>query len=249
MASQELYIRNASDTEARGPYGVEQLASLADAGQVSGETLVYDAEAEQWVALSTKAELMAVIFPEKKKLGLKKTEFKSLNKTDEKAKAITVDDMLAAAEGRTDDTSDKANPEIAMLRAARIGMWAALVALVISAAGEILPSTEALTSGELGKLVSAPVVLLGCADVFLAVMLGLGVVSLYPFIRFRAALGLGWLGITFWLQNQQMPLLALAIGSAGLYLCTVFVRFVPVVVAAAAGVLGMAAVTWQFLSH
>mgnify|MGYP000237450192 CR=1 FL=1 len=35
MAMQEIYIRNATDTEARGPYNQEQLTSLADAGQVA----------------------------------------------------------------------------------------------------------------------------------------------------------------------------------------------------------------------
>ena len=49
-------------------------------------------------AAEANPELMAVVFPEKKKLGLKAKEIKTLNKPDENAKAITVDDMLAAAE-------------------------------------------------------------------------------------------------------------------------------------------------------
>ena len=100
MATQEIYIRNTNETEARGPFSVDQVASLVDAGQVSVETLVYDATTEQWIALSANPELMAVIFPEKKKLILKAKEIKTLNKPDENAKAITVNDMLAAAEGR-----------------------------------------------------------------------------------------------------------------------------------------------------
>lgn len=42
------------------------------------ETLVYDPTTEQWVALSPNAELMAVIFPKKKKLILKHKEIKPL---------------------------------------------------------------------------------------------------------------------------------------------------------------------------
>ena len=102
MATQEFYIREGSETEARGPFNLEQLVSLADAGQVTVETLYYDAGTEQWVAVGTSTEIKAAIFPEKKKLSMKAKEIVSLNKpkTDDQA-PITVDDILAAAEGRT----------------------------------------------------------------------------------------------------------------------------------------------------
>ena len=129
MATQEIYIRNQTDTEARGPFNVEQISSLAEAGQVTAETLVYDSTTEQWVALSANPELMAAAFPEKKRLSLKAKEIKTLNKPDENAKAITVNDMLAAAEGRTDDTKGKSDPEIAMMRAAKVGLIGATVTL------------------------------------------------------------------------------------------------------------------------
>ncbi len=35
---QELYIRNPTDTEARGPFTAQQVADLAEAGQVTPET-------------------------------------------------------------------------------------------------------------------------------------------------------------------------------------------------------------------
>src|SRR5512132_2768686 len=103
MATQELYIRNATETEARGPFNTQQVADLAEAGQVTADTLIYDATTEQWVAINANPELMAVIFPEKKKLALKAKEIKTLNKPDEHAKPITVNDMLDAAEGKTED--------------------------------------------------------------------------------------------------------------------------------------------------
>src|SRR5687768_16174789 len=121
MATQEIYIRNATETEARGPFTAQQVADLAEAGQVTADTLVYDATTEQWVALNTNTELMGVVFPEKRKLALKAKEIKTLNKADADAKPISVNDMLAAAEGRTDETSDKKDPEIAMARAAKVG--------------------------------------------------------------------------------------------------------------------------------
>ena len=249
MATQEIYLRNATDTEARGPFNLEQLTSLADAGQVSAETLVYDASAEQWLALGTNAELMAAVFPEKRKLALKAKEIKTLNKTDENAKPITVDDMLAAAEGRTEDTADKRDPEIAMMRAAKVGMWSLVAALAISAVGAILPNTDAILSGEPGRIFAQPIILLGVLDVGLAIMLGLGMVSLYPFVRFRAALGLGFLGFIFFAQGLALPTTLLAVGAAGLYLCTIFVSMFPVLLSAGAAIGGFGALGWYLLSH
>ncbi len=248
MATQELYIRNESETEARGPFSPQQVADLAEAGQVSADTLIYDATTEQWVALNTNAELMAVVFPEKRKLSLKAKEIKTLNKPDEGAKPITVNDMLAAAEGRTDDTKDKRDPEGEMARAAKFGLYGALVALLLAAAGELLPSTEALMAMDMAKLMERPFVFFGLFDLALVVLLALGMVTLYPVVRFRAALGLGLMGFIFYAQGLSVPLLQVLLGCAGLYCCTVFVTLVPAILAAAAAIGGMGTLAWYFLS-
>lgn len=249
MATQEFYIRNETDTEARGPFTIEQLTSLTDSGQLTPATLFYDATTEQWTAIESNAELRAAIFPEKKKLTVKpKQKLDTLNKEVEGAAPITVNDMLAAAEGRTADTRDKKDPAEAMARAAAIGRWTAIVSLLLAAAGEVLPSTDAVMTMDPLKILAHPLVLLGAVDVLLAVILALGVVSLYPFVRFRAALGLGFLGFIFWTHGQVVPFLALCAGSAGLYLCTIFVSYLPVAIAAGLSLAGMAYVTWQLLS-
>ena len=50
-------------------------------------------------------------------------------------------------------------------------------------------------------------------------------------------------------QGQPLPIMLVAIGSAGLYLCTVFVSMLPVVIVAAAAVGGMGGLSWYLLSH
>jgi hypothetical protein len=247
MVTQEIYIRNATETEARGPFTAQQVADLVDAGQVTAETLIYDATTEQWVALNTNLALMAVVFPEKKKLSLKNKEIKTLNKPVEDAKPITVDDMLAAASGHTEDTRGKSDPQIAMARAARIGMFGALISLVAAAAAEVLPHTDTLVAMTPAKLLAHPFVALGVIDIVLAVLLALGMVSLYPFFRFRAALGLGLMGFIFFAQGDQIPLIAVTVGSVGLYLCTVVVSFFPAVIAFLAAVGGMGYLAYHFI--
>lgn len=249
MATQEIYLRNASETEARGPFTLQQVADLAEAGQVTGNTLIYDAETEQWLAIDAKPELMAAVFPEKRKLGLKAKDINALNTPPENAKAITVDDMLAAAEGRTEDTKGKQNREIAMATAARIGMYGAILTLTIAAVGEILPGADVLTQFSPDRLVAHPLVVLGAADVVLAVLLLLGVVTLYPLVRFRAALGLGLVGFMLFAQGHSPQFAEVVLGCAGLYACTIAINILPAIIAALAGTGGMGLLAWYFLSH
>ena len=59
------------------------------------------------LAIGANDELRRQIFPEKKKLGLKaKTDedMNLLNAEEDEIPAVTVDEMLAAAEGDTDET-------------------------------------------------------------------------------------------------------------------------------------------------
>ncbi|MDF3058611.1 MAG: hypothetical protein K0R17_2826 [Rariglobus sp.] len=240
MATQEFYIRNASETEARGPFTHEHLISLAETGQITKETLYYDATKEQWVPVTDNAELVAVVFPEKVSLKLKsKTKLKTVNVPDSNAAPISVDDMLAAAEGRTADTQDRLDPAIARERAAAIGLYAAITLLLISAAALILPSIDIFTDFNPIMLLQHPLALLGGFNLLLAVMLILQVTQAYPVVRFSAAMGVGLVGFLLWIDGQTMPLAAFAVGSAGLYFCTVFVNFVGIGLAAGLGLAGM----------
>jgi hypothetical protein len=63
MATQEFYVRGVNDTEARGPFTVEQLVTLGEIGQIDTETLYYEASTEQWAAISANEELKNAVFP------------------------------------------------------------------------------------------------------------------------------------------------------------------------------------------
>ena len=241
MVTQEFYIRNASETEARGPFNHEHMVSLAENGQITTETLYYDAGTEQWVALETNAAVCAIIFPQKVALKLKaKTTFKTLNIADANAAPISVVNLLAAADGRTAETADKLDPTIARERAAGIGRWSAIVILCISAAALCLPSIDILTKLEIEKLLLQPMAILGLGQALLALLLLLQVTQAYPFVRLSATLGIGMVGLILWTRGQTTPLTSFAIGSVGLYFCTVFVNFVGVGLAAGLGLVGMA---------
>jgi hypothetical protein len=245
---QEYYIREASENEARGPYNLEQLVSLAETGQVTIETLWYDPAVEDWGLIGNNDQLKAALFPEKRKLRMKAKESAPVVKHTDSLAPITVEDMLAGAEGRTSETKDKKDPAILQAHAARIGMWSAVACMVLAAAGEILPAADAIAAMDVTKILGQPLAFLGGIDLFMAVMLGLGVVQFYPFVRFRAAAGLGFFCFVFFAQGATLPILAVAAGSVGLYFATVWVDMLPILIVSALGVLGEAATAYFLLS-
>lgn len=249
MATQEFYIRTASETEAHGPFTQEQLVSLAEAGKVDPQTLYYEATTEQWVSIGSNPDLKAVVFPEKRRLTVKpKDRIATLNAGPDTNPPITVNDMLAAAEGRTAETRDKRDRNISYERAAKIGRYACILMLVVSAAALLSPSIDLIVAFDTNTLMTQPFIYLGALDLLLALMLMLGVVSLYPFIRFRAALGIGFLGFVFWTQGQIVPCLALIAGSVGLYLTTVFLSYIMLGLAVGVGLAGMAGFAYYMLT-
>jgi hypothetical protein len=240
MVPQEIYIRNASDTEARGPFILEQLTSLAENEQVTRETVFYDTEKEEWVAIGDDPEMEAAVYPERKKLQLGvEREINALNLGDESAPPIDVTDMLAAAEGRSADTKDKADPSEALARAAKIGMHCATVTLFISGAALLAPSVDLIVGGDYMGLLGQPFAILGAIDMLLFLVLMLQAVAVYPFVRFRAALGAGFLGLLFYAQGDSTTALAAVAGSIGIYFSTVFTNLFGVALAALLGIGGM----------
>jgi hypothetical protein len=249
MATQEFYIRNASETEAHGPFTHEQLVSLAEAGKVDPQTLYYEAGTEQWISIGANAELKATIFPEKKRLNIKpKDRIESVNVGADLAPPLSVDDMLAAAEGRTSETRSKRDRNISYARAARIGRYACIGMLFLSMAGLLTPSIEAVVTLDFPTLLSQPFVYFGIVDLFLMFFLMLGAVNLYPVVRFRCALGLGFLGIIFWCQGQVVPVVTIAAGALGLYLSTIFVSYIALALASGIGLAGMLAFAYYMVT-
>lgn len=249
MAGQEYYVRGINDAEARGPFTIEQLTSLAEAGQVTADTYYYDATSEQWLLIGGSADLKAALWPEKKKLGFKQAEFKAVNvETSGSTPPITVQDFLNAAEGKTEETKGKKDKNLQMMQAAIWGTRGAAVIMLLSAAALALPNIDTLLSLDLNKILAKPLILLGVADAFLGVLLLLGVISLYPLVRFRAVFGLGFLGFIFWSQGNVTAMMALAGGCAGLYFSTIFLNIVPLAVTVLVGIGGMAALASMAIS-
>lgn len=57
MNTQEFYVREEQEEEARGPFGRKQLEELIAKGEVKSDTLFYDVDKEAWRKFSEEAEL------------------------------------------------------------------------------------------------------------------------------------------------------------------------------------------------
>ncbi len=243
MATQEFYIRASDETDARGPFTLDQLSSLVEAGQVTPETLYYDTLSEQWVPIEADPEVKAALFPEKRRLRIKPRDARRATSSgDRTAAPITVDDMLAAADNRTEGAGAKTALRN-QLRVARVGLWSVVIMLVASAASLTLspPAVLHLGSGDLARLFAHPFAILGACDLLLALFLCLQMVSVYPLVRLRALLGLGFFGVVFWSYSETAPIAWVALASIGLYFSTIFISAIRLAVAVLLGFSGAAA--------
>jgi len=239
---QEYYIRQEGDEDSRGPFTLDQLASLVEAGQVNRQTYYYDSISEKWVEIQSNGELIAALFPTKKKLSFKpKEHVPTINvQKQEEEKPITVEEMLAAAEGETAETRGRRDLTPRKAMAARIGMRAMALMFLISSGGMLVLHMDAVLTLDYVTMVTNPFVLIGLADLVLGLLLFLEMTSLYSFVRFRAALGLGFFGFLFWADGNLLPIAALAVGSVGAFLTTLTVNLGAVITWAVLGLAGMA---------
>lgn len=221
LSTQEFYIRQADETEARGPFTLEQLTSLAENGKADSDTLYYDAAAEAWLTIHTNPALLEVVFPARKSLR-GKARTSPVNITWEKERSL-------AAKGRAEETRP---------RAAGIGLNAAMAILFISAAAYLLPLINVVRTANGRAILPAPFALLGLLNLGLGVCLARGAVAVYPWVRFAALLGLGFAGSLFALENQFYPLTLTAAAAIGLYISTFVPHLAAVLAAAALGLAG-----------
>jgi hypothetical protein len=247
---QEYYIRKEGDEDSRGPFTVEQLSSLAEAGQIDRQTFYYDAVTEKWVEVQSDSELVKTLFPQRKKLSIrKKSDLSGVNrKLTEEEEPITVEEMLAAAEGRTEETKDKRDLSMGQARAALWGLRIMSVIMLTSAAGLLVSNMDALSNGEFGVVMGSPLVVIGIIDLLLGVLLFLELTTIYSFVRIRATIGIGFFGLYFLASGETILAGAAALGSLGLIVLTLVANMRAVIFFGILGLAGMGGFAYYMLS-
>jgi len=220
--SEAYYIREPDVEEAEGPFPVEHLQSWGEIGRISAETLYYDDELEAWAKIGSNEALKAQIFPVKKKLVLKKmdepepepapresaagesTEPTTAEDEEDAAEKPSVDAMLAAAEGNTEETRYIRQQQQSREKAASLSLPVLATIMAVSALTYIYPSWDIIqlfleeNPDAMGAALQQPLLFLGALDLFFALTLVLGATSVFPLLRFRAMLGSGFFAVTYW---------------------------------------------------
>lgn len=254
----EYYIRRSDSDEVRGPFNVDKLTTLVEAGQVDKDTLYYDEDKQDWIPIASNDDLRAGVFTETKRLSLRSKHHESMLAPDPSEKSLTLEDstrkevsvseILAAAEGKTGTTwqlsaQKRANEVV-------LGMTPALLGTMFALSGAVLAwrdldnVSKAIDEKTIMPLLREPLVIVGCVDFVFATLLFLWVSEIFPLLRFRAMLGLGFFSYVAWNAGDYQWMVANIIASLAIFVCTLSTRLQVSIASMASGV---AAFGWMFV--
>ena len=237
----EYYIRTPEQDESRGPFTVSKLNTLAEAGQVKENTLYYDEDKEEWIPIALNEVLKAQVFPKSEKLklnvGLKQDD--EARAGEEEEEPINIHDMLKAAEGDTEETRHLKRSQESFEKAVALASMTLGVMMLLAAISFIVPHLGAIQGAFSEQfyagILNYPFLLLGVFDLTMAILLLLSVTEIYPLVRGRSMLGLGFGLYVGWAIGDPLIMLAFGIGGAGIFLATIAQKFSLMILAVAMG--------------
>lgn len=251
----ELFIRYPDSEEAKGPYNIEQLQSLSEAKKVKPETLYYDEDKEVWVAVNTNQELNEALFPTDKKLTLRKGDDENLNllnkPEDENAEKLTIEEILAAAEGETEETKGKVAKAKWSERTAIYTSHSLTATFGISAASLLFLNLSDLMSMSPALILMNPFIIFGAVDTFITICLAMAATTIYPFVRLRAAIGLGFMALYFYSFGQGVLAALISVSMISTFINTFTTRmtvFLATGPGAIGGILGFVFLYYYYLN-
>ena len=253
----EYYIRTSEQEESRGPFNLSKLQTLADAGQVTKNTLYFDEATESWTPVAQNKELVTKIFPKVEGLKLRSdkgeaVEGSPMDSEKEAGGSVKVEDMLKAAKGDTKEHRQIRRSQQLFEKAVEVAPLALGIMLLFSAISFLLPHNSVIqeTLGEkvYTGLLNYPFLLVGAFDILMAILLLLSVTDIYPLIRGRSMLGLGFGMYLGWALGDPLLMLAFGLGGAGAFLATIATNFSVMFIAIIIGIGGNGALAYLAIS-
>lgn len=251
----DFYIRTPDNAESRGPFDEAKLLTLAEAGQIDANTLYFDEDKEEWVPIALNEPLKEKVFPKVKKLALKigsPSEETTSKPIDDEAGGLNVEEMLAAAEGDTRETKHKKALEKSKDKAASIATAGIGLVMLGTALTFLVPHlgvlNDTIGAETYASIVNYPFLMVGLFDFVMAIFLFLAVTEVYPAIRFRAAVGLGFGIYIGWALGDPILLGAWALGSVGMFVSTLSARYSTMLLALTIGIGGNAYLAYLALN-
>ncbi len=248
----DYYIRTPEQDESRGPFDISKLQTLAEAGQINPNTLYYDEDKEEWIPLALNDSLRAQVFPEREKLSLKIREDNAAAEESGETGGLNVESMLAAAEGDTAEKRKLTRQKKSFDRAATIAAVGLGLMMIFSALFMILPLISviqgALNEKGFATIFNYPTILIGTFDLIMGILLLLSVTEVYPLLRGRAMLLLGF-GVYVGWSLGDPSLVALSVAaSVGIFMATISQSMTTMLLAFALGIGGNAYLAYLALN-
>jgi hypothetical protein len=205
----QYYVREPGTEESKGPLDLDQITTLAEAGKISLSTEVFVDDQDTWLPIEQAPEIRALVFPEKRKLNLKAKDpaaANTLNAPPPAGSSIKVEDMLAAAEGDTEETRFLKEQQKSREKAIGLCMPMLGVLFLLFGAALVYPhyafvrDTVMADSFDFAKLLSRPAIVVAAADLLIGLLLLLGASETLWLARLRAIAVPGWIA---WLYFGQ----------------------------------------------
>ncbi len=252
----EYYIRTPEQDESRGPFDQSRLKTLVDAGQVTENTLYYDEEKEEWIPVALNEELKQAIFPVANSLKLRAAPDAAAETSSKKPKGgggIEVEDMLKAAEADTKETRHLKQRQKSFEKAVELAPITLGIMMILSALALLIPHhpviVDGVTETAYTSLLNYPFLMLGIFDLVMAILLLLSVTDVYPVIRGRSMLGLGFGVYLGWALGDPTLIMAFALGGAGIFLATIAQRLSTMLLAIIMGIGGNGALAYLAINE
>lgn len=227
----DYYIRTPDQDESRGPFDPIKLQTLAEAGQISENSLYYDETKEEWVPIALNKELHAQVFPKREKLELKIQKQKEQLAAEQALKdpgGHSVEAMLDAAEGNTAEKKAIKQREQSFQKAASLSAPGLGIMMMASAAFLLYPHysiiLDTVQGGAYAKLINFPFILIGLFDFIMGIFLFLAVTEVYPILRGRAMLTLGFGAYIGWSLGDPILMGVSIFAGLGIFLATIAQR-------------------------
>jgi hypothetical protein len=246
----DYYIRTPDHEESRGPFDSSQLLTLAEAGQITENTLHYDETKEEWIPIALNAQLKKDVFPDNEKLTLKmdNSSKTSDEPQDTETGGLFVNDMLAAAERNSDETRHLKKKEESFEKAASIATTSLGVMLLLSAITLLFPHfsviEKAITSESSAAILNYPFIIVGLFDFLMAICLFLAVTEVYPILRGRAMITLGFGLYIGWALGDPLIMVASTAAGIGILYATIAQSYSSMITATVLGIAGNGALAY-----
>ena len=244
----DYYIRTPDREESRGPFDSSQLLTLAEAEQITENTLYYDETKEEWTPIALNEALNSKVFPTREKLTLKvnqtreKQVFAETDSAEEEQEGLNVEAMLAAAEADTEETRHLKKQDESLQKAAAFSSQGLGLMLLLSAVFFLMPHlsiiTKAFSDAAYASVINYPFVLVGLFDFLMAVFLFLAVTEIYPLLRGRGMATLGFGLYLGWSLGDPIIMAASVAGGFGIFYATIAQNYATMLVTIALGVAG-----------